>query len=110
MIVQTMFVMGQNINDAALSDAALSAGADHLLDLDFERREPLDPALDRPKMLPRQGINLGTRSLRLVGEMKQFSYRFDFEAKLPGMSDELQTPHCPTIILAPVALGARGGG
>jgi hypothetical protein len=68
MIVQTMFVMGQNINDAALGDAAFGAGTDHLLDLDFERREPLNPALNRPKMLPRQGINLGTRSLRLVRE------------------------------------------
>jgi hypothetical protein len=60
MIVQTMLVMGQNINYAALGDPAFGASSDHLFDLGLERREPLDSACDRPKVLARQRINLGT--------------------------------------------------
>jgi hypothetical protein len=55
-LVQTVFVMGQHVDDPAFGDAALRACLEHLLYLGLERIQPLDPACDALQVLARQRI------------------------------------------------------
>jgi hypothetical protein len=56
-LVQTVFVMGQHVDDPAFGDAALRACLEHLLYLGLERIQPLDPACDALQVLARQRIH-----------------------------------------------------
>lgn len=89
-IGQTLLVVAQHFEDAAVGHAVGVALADHAAQFRAQRVEPGKAGLDLFQLPLRHRIDLRARAFGTVREIQQLPYRFKREAKFAGVADERQ--------------------
>lgn len=102
LVVQTMFVMRQNVDDATVGNRALRALSDHARHFLPERLQSLDPTFDIHEMVLGDGIDFPTGSVWLIGQRQKLADRADLKAQLPGMPNKSKPAQIGSIERPPV--------
>ena len=106
-LVQALFVVGKDFDDAAVAHAAVPAAVDHALEFLLERVQPGDALLDFFEPGGRDGVGLCAGACRMVLEVDQGADRVDVEAEFAGMADEGEAADIGLAVEAAVAVGPR---
>ena len=87
-LVQTLPVIIQDLDDAAVRYPLLGAAIEHLLDLRAKRDKPGDLGVDLSKVLAGDGVRLTAGLLGVVRKSDELADGVHLKSKLASMSDD----------------------
>lgn len=108
-LVQTLPVISQDLDDAAVRHPLLRAAIEHLLDLGAKRDKPGNLGVDLSEVLTSDGVRLTTGLLGVVCKSDELADGVHLEPKFASMPDELKPFDALGSIGPPVALCPRWG-
>ena len=100
-------LIGKGFDHTAIADAAMTAFVHHMLQFFAESCEFGDAPVHIDHVMARNAVGFGAGSFGLRAQIQQLSNRIQFEAKLAGVTDEVQSGDLGRTVAALFAGRAR---